>query len=280
VLGPDTFNFAEAFAALRAADALASVDDATALGASVLRLLTDRDAARAAGAQGRAVFEREGGATQRTLAPLLSLLDRSAPRVQASEGQSIVWADPQRLPTPQAEHFTPAHWQARQAATPLAAGRNTVWFVHNEHGAMVLRHYWRGGWVARWSRDAFLREPLPRSRAMAEYALLQRLCAWGLAVPRPCGAHWQPAGPLHYRADILVERIDGAMALSARLQQAPLSPVQWQAVGAAIARLHAHGVFHSDLNCHNLLLDAQDRVWILAAALAGQRTRAAPSVAR
>jgi 3-deoxy-D-manno-octulosonic-acid transferase len=194
---------------------------------------------------------------------LCGLLDRRVPRIESHDEGDRVWVDPARLPDAASRHFLPATWQAHQAATPHAAGRNTVWFVHTENHEMVLRHYWRGGFVGKWVKDRFLREPLPRTRAMAEYALLHRMRSWGLPVPRPCGARWQAAGWLHYRADILVERIPGAQALSARLQEAPLAPTQWQAVGAAIARLHQAGVFHSDLNCHNLLIDPKDRVWII-----------------
>lgn len=265
--GPATFNFAEAFAALKAADAFTEVSDATSLAAAVQQtLFDDVSAARARGARGRQVHAGEGGATQRTLAPLCALLDRQALRLQSKSTTDHVWVDPQRLPDAAAQHFLPATWQAQQAATPHAAGRNTVWFVRTAEHEMVLRHYWRGGLMGRLIQDRFLRhwqEPVVQSRAMAEYALLQRMRAWGLQVPRPCGARWQAAGVLHYRADILVERIPGAQALSARLRSAPLSPFQWQAVGAAIAQLHRAGVFHSDLNCHNILIDAQDHVWII-----------------
>ena len=34
-------------------------------------------------------------------------------------------------------------------------------------------------------------------------------------------------------------------------------------MGAAIAGLHAHGVHHTGLNCHNLMRDVDGRVWII-----------------
>jgi tRNA A-37 threonylcarbamoyl transferase component Bud32 len=101
---------------------------------------------------------------------------------------------------------------------------------------------------------------------MAEFALLQRLVGWGLPVPRPAAARWAAAGPLHYRADLLMLRLGGVQDLSVTLQQRPLSAAEWQAVGRAIGRLHAHGVDHADLNCHNLMHDPADDsapVWII-----------------
>jgi 3-deoxy-D-manno-octulosonic-acid transferase len=269
VSGPATFNFAEAFAALQAADALITVADAAQLGDAVVRVLADPVAAHAQGERGRTVFTREGGATRRTLEVILALLDRQTMRQEAASAkaaEATVWTDPAVLPQADAKLFDPGTWRAQQAATAHAAGRNTVWFVKTPQHEMVLRHYWRGGLMGRLVKDKFLRQSVVASRAMAEYALLQRMRAWGLPVPRPCGALHCPAGLLrlsHYRADILVERIAGAQALSARLKAAALPKPLWQAVGQAIAHLHKAGVYHSDLNCHNILIDDADAVWLI-----------------
>ncbi len=37
----------------------------------------------------------------------------------------------------------------------------------------------------------------------------------------------------------------------------------WRAIGACLARLHAHGVQHADLNAHNLVLGPQGEVYVL-----------------
>jgi tRNA A-37 threonylcarbamoyl transferase component Bud32 len=37
----------------------------------------------------------------------------------------------------------------------------------------------------------------------------------------------------------------------------------WRAIGAAIARLHRHGVDHADLNAHNILLDKNAAVSVI-----------------
>jgi tRNA A-37 threonylcarbamoyl transferase component Bud32 len=178
--------------------------------------------------------------------------------VQTPVADGVVWTDPALLPQPSARLFDPAAGTARAAGS----GRGTVWFVPAGLRTLVLRHYRRGGLMGRLIADRYLREPPARSRAMAEFALLQRMAGWDLAVPRAAGARWQRAGAF-YRADILVERIPGAEDLSEQLQQAPLPAAAWQAVGAAIARLHAAGVCHADLNCHNLMRDAEGRVWII-----------------
>lgn len=258
IAGPQVFNFATAFAELDAARAVLRIADAAALGPALAQLRADPAAAQALGARGQALFARQGGATTRTLTPLLALLDARAQRIETRLPDGVAWADPALLPAPEPAHFDPARGSARAPGS----GRGTVWFQTVGAHTLVLRHYRRGGLVGRLVRDRYAPEPLARTRAMAELALLQRLVAWGLDVPRAAAARWQRAG-LFYRADILVQRIPGAEDLSEQLQQAPLPAADWQAVGAAIARLHRHGVHHSDLNCHNLMRDVQGRVWII-----------------
>jgi len=256
--GPQVFNFAEVFDDLTAAHAWQPVAGPEALASAVAGLRADPAAARAMGRRGRDVHTRRGGATARTLAPLLALLDARAGRTQTTTPQAVVWADPALLPLSSAALFDPVQAQTLQ----VGSGRGTVWLRTAGDHTLVLRHYRRGGLVGRLIHDRYLREPLVQTRAMAEFALLQRLVAWGLDVPRAAGARWQRAG-LCYRADILVERIVGAEDLSQQLQRSALPADAWQAVGAAVARLHAHGVDHTDLNCHNLMRDAAGRVWII-----------------
>lgn len=256
--GPQVFNFAEVFEDLRAAEAWQRVDGAETLAAALSALRADPASARAMGQRGREVHTRRGGATARTIAPLLALLDARAQRTESRQALDVVWADPALLPQPSAALFD----AGTASLLPVGSGRGAVWLRPAGGHSLVLRHYRRGGLMGRLIHDRYLREPLARTRALAEFALLQRLRAWGLDVPRAAGARWQPAG-LFYRADILVERIAGAEDLSEQLQRSALPAEAWQAVGAAIARLHAHGVDHTDLNCHNLMRDADGRVWII-----------------
>ena len=129
-----------------------------------------------------------------------------------------------------------------------------TWFVKDESRHLVLRHYYRGGMVGKLVRDRFWFEGVESSRAMAEYRLLATLSEQGLPVPRPVrGAHGQ-TGPF-YRADILIERIRGAKDLVALLKQGPIAGEVWHKIGKTVRQLHDAGVYHADLNSHNLLLD-------------------------
>lgn len=175
----------------------------------------------------------------------------------------VIWFDPQQISAVGPEHFTELFWRKKNAISSLAGGRNTAWFIDDGEHSLLLRHYYRGGFIARFNRDCFLHKPVAQSRAMQEFSLLQKLQTLGLPVPVPVAASMVNAGPGFYRADIIVKTIPDTSDVFHLLRQQPLNERQWQSIGKSIASLHAAGVYHSDLNCHNLLLDSDDRPWIV-----------------
>jgi 3-deoxy-D-manno-octulosonic acid kinase len=126
----------------------------------------------------------------------------------------------------------------------------------------VLRHYRRGGLIARLSHDRYVWSGEDRVRAFAEWRLLFYLAQRGLSVPTPVAAFFRRAG-LTYRCDLITQRIGHAEALSAALASTALGEPVWRAIGAAVARLHRHGVDHADLNAHNILLDENSAVSVI-----------------
>ncbi len=159
--------------------------------------------------------------------------------------------------------FDPEFWRGRGELSDAARGRGAAWFIASGGRRWVLRHYRRGGFIARFSRDAYVWTGEDAVRAFAEWRLLDELVERGLPVPRPVAAHYRRSGPW-YRCDLITQRIADAEPLSARLATGlPLPESWWRAVGAAIARLHGAGADHADLNAHNILLDARGTVSII-----------------
>lgn len=149
-------------------------------------------------------------------------------------------------------------WRAREAVTGSSKGRYTTWFVdasiEQENAQQwVLRHYYRGGLIEKISHDKYLFTGLTRTRAVAELALLETLYDQGLPVPKPIAANVERSG-ISYRADLIIERVEGAEDLVARLSKKAMTTEQWQALGQCIARFHNHGVYHADLNAKNILI--------------------------
>ena len=155
--------------------------------------------------------------------------------------------------------FDPARWPAREGA--IAGGRGGALFIDAPFGRCVLRHYRRGGMVARVMGDRYLWTGAERTRGFAEFRLLAELRERKLPVPAPVAARYRRNG-VHYRADIITRRIEGVQTLAERLAAQRLDADVAARVGAAIARFHAEGAYHADLNAHNILLD-DGAVWLI-----------------
>lgn len=160
--------------------------------------------------------------------------------------------------------FDPEFWRARGELIAATGGRGSAWFIVRGAGERqwVLRHYRRGGFIARWSRDGYVWMGEGRVRAFAEWRLLEFMRQHGLPVPKPVAARYGRAG-LCYRCDLITERIAHAEPFSAALANGALEEPAWRAVGTAVARLHRAGVDHADLNAHNILLDAKGAVSVI-----------------
>lgn len=156
--------------------------------------------------------------------------------------------------------FDPGYWG--DAAQPVqAGGRGSAWFVSTPAGEAVLRHYRRGGRVATLLGDRYWWSGEDATRSFREFRLLAELHREGLPVPRPLAARVQCSGPW-YRADLLIARIPQTDTLAQRLS-GDMAALPWEEVGMLVARFHRAGVFHADLNAHNLLLDSAGVLWLI-----------------
>jgi len=160
-----------------------------------------------------------------------------------------------------ANWFDADFWRARNAARDDAGGRGGVAVVKSPFGAWVLRHYRRGGMVARMMGDRYLWSGVERTRGFAELRLLAELHRRGLDVPRPVAARCQRSG-VHYRADLITQYIADAHTLAQQLREKGIDAGVAQRVGVAVACLHNAGGYHADLNAHNVLLDAK-KIWLI-----------------
>jgi len=174
-------------------------------------------------------------------------------RDQAIHGGALRYA-PDRVTDPGSRLFDPTE-PALGAQPVRVGGRQSAWFVSGDFGAAVLRHYRRGGLMARLNREHYLWLGADRTRPFAEFAVLQHMHALGLRVPAALAAAYWRTG-ICYRAAILVERIAATRTLAEELTR----PEQ---VAQAIHAMHEAGVWHADLNAFNILLDPEGRVWLI-----------------
>lgn len=165
---------------------------------------------------------------------------------------------------------------AGQVAGTAAAGRGNTFYLNFHGQQLVLRHYRRGG-IPRWfSPDRFLYTGLERTRPMREFDVLVQLQAQQLAAPAPVACQVVRRGPW-YTASLVTRKIDGmtlaetlrhcetaipssASACVAGLSLTSLSVASlplttWISIGRTIASLHVAGIWHADLNAHNIMLN-------------------------
>ena len=172
------------------------------------------------------------------------------------------------------EHFDPTWWQRAGKIISTGQGRGEVWFLNEKNEEWVLRRYRRGGLIGKFNHYFFFYQPIHKTRPYLELALLEKMCELGLPVPTPIGGLVQARG-IGYQAWLLTRRISGARDLFELLQHAPLPNEIWYAIGKTIRQFHNHGIFHSDLNCHNIMLDHEQHIWLIDFDKCDQRTVAA-----
>lgn len=154
------------------------------------------------------------------------------------------------------------YWQENNAITGSAQGRGTTYFVKHNNCDWVLRHYYRGGLIGKLNNDSYFFSSIKHTRAAKEFALLKTLQTLNLPAPQPIAYRVIKNG-LIYRADLLSTRILHAKDLVAILQERSISAHEWQSIGLMIQKFHQHGIYHHDLNSHNILLDDKLKPWLI-----------------
>ncbi len=149
--------------------------------------------------------------------------------------------------------FEPEFLAQQQRITATAQGRGTTWFFNWESHQLVLRRYLRGGLVGKFNTEYYLKTALKNTRPYREWRVLCELQRLRLPAPRPAAMRIVSGG-LFYRADLITHQLSAVTPLCDALQQAELDAVVWEDIGHTLRRFHEHGIYHADLNCHNILL--------------------------
>ncbi len=191
----------------------------------------------------------------RMLQPMVEVVVHRAPRLFALHDARIgpdydpVWFDRE-------------YW--RQHGAPLDSTQERGAVLRLDRGAesWVLRHYHRGGFVARFVDDRYAWIGWERTRSVREWHLLKRLHGVGLPVPRPVAARAIRHGPV-CRADIVTEYLPDTRSLAANLSAGGPDSAGWSAIGRTLRQFHDEGVEHRDLNAHNILMDAAGCVFLV-----------------
>lgn len=154
-------------------------------------------------------------------------------------------------------------WAAHQEGRRELAGRGRVYSVPapmrgpDDRERWVVRHYFRGGAVARVLGDRYLAIGSPRPLVEARAATAAR--ARGVPTPAAVAGAVYPAGAF-YRADLVTEEIPDAADLAHVLFVSDVEPIAVDreaaltAAGHLVRTLEQVGVLHPDLNAKNIVL--------------------------
>ena len=166
------------------------------------------------------------------------------------------------IENPELLGFDAEFWASQDAIMGFAEGRGTTFFIQYADKDYVLRHYRRGGMIARVSLDQYFWTGLRRTRAWREWHLLVQMHEMGLPVPQPVAVQVVRDGML-YSADIMTRRISHAATLAEELQRHAQPEDTWQELGKVVRQFHRRGVWHADLNANNILLNNNKQIFLI-----------------
>jgi 3-deoxy-D-manno-octulosonic acid kinase len=160
------------------------------------------------------------------------------------------------------EHFEVAYWRQRPGYEVISSGRGGSIRIELDDKAAILRRYHRGGAVGKLLSDQYLWMGKILSRPWREWKILERARRAGLPVPEPVAACICRSG-LWYRAILITAYLQDTETLTQRLQRTELKPDCWHRIGLLIKRMHTAGIRHADLTSDNILIDSQDRFYLI-----------------
>jgi 3-deoxy-D-manno-octulosonic acid kinase len=169
------------------------------------------------------------------------------------DAKGVILFDVTMSPQVDGTWFDVDHWRERGALSTQSGGRGGVAVIRTPAGECVLRHYRRGGMVAALMGDHYLWIGADRTRSFREFRLLQAMAQLQLPVPQVVAARYRRTG-LYYRADLITQRLLETHTLAECVAQNRLDAELAHEVGALVARFHRAGIWHADLNAHNVLV--------------------------
>ena len=160
------------------------------------------------------------------------------------------------------QDFELDYWRDRADSQALAGGRGASQKIIIDDAQYVLRHYLRGGLVAKLLKDQYLWTGLKRTRPFQENEIVELASAHKLPVA-PVAAFRVERSGLYYRAAIITAFIENRGTLAEVLTRSALDAIHWRELGLLIRRLHQAGIYHADLNANNILLGENNAFYLI-----------------
>ena len=143
----------------------------------------------------------------------------------------------------------------------VLGGRSSVTIAPLEGlGAVVVKHYTRGGFIRYLVKERYLK--CGKARSQVEYEMLQKVRNLGVNVPEPIAYAFR--GGLFYRAWLVTEEIKDHQTL-AELSRADEKHAHnlMKEIVDQVSILVDNNILHVDLHPGNVLVDSRDRVFLV-----------------
>lgn len=147
------------------------------------------------------------------------------------------------------------------AADEALAGRVSVSRIELEGiGAVIVKHYRRGGMLAHLISKTYLKVGKPRSQL--EYELMRIVEKLGVRTPEPIAYAYK--GGLFYRAWLVTREVEQALSMAQLSRIAPERvATAMHTLGRQVDLLVAHRIRHADFHPGNVLVDHSNQVYII-----------------
>ena len=144
---------------------------------------------------------------------------------------------------------------------------NNVEFINNDN--WIKKHYFRKGTMS-FLKDKYLRcTEITSTRSYREFSILNHLTKKNFNTCKPVLGWAYFSSGIFYQANLVVENIKNTRTLAEELkllqidsQSVSVSLIcdRYTALGKQVAKMHLAGVYHGDLNLHNILINKYDNV--------------------
>lgn len=127
-------------------------------------------------------------------------------------------------------------------------------------GAVVIKHYRRGGWMRHLVKHRYLK--FGKTRAQREFELLDLVATLGINIPQPIAYAYR--GRLFYRTWLVTREIHQPLSLAClSLQDEKKTSTAMASVIEQISLLIQNDILHVDLHPGNAVVDAAGKVYLL-----------------
>lgn len=165
----------------------------------------------------------------------------------------ILYQSPTLAKQIRADQFNLSYWKNDSSSVLLNGGRGASQKIVIDGKDYVLRHYLRGGFMAKLSYDHYFWTGIKKSRPHQEQNVLSYALEHKLPVPE-CIAYSVERHGLFYKAAIITQYLPNDGTLASYLNQHELKLSQWQKLAQVINNMHHAHINHADLNADNILV--------------------------